>query len=36
LPYAGRLFRRTEQRDNKTELLIFITPRIVQESLTSL
>jgi type IV pilus assembly protein PilQ len=36
LPYAGRLFRRTEQRDNKTELLIFITPRIIQESLTSL
>jgi len=36
LPYAGRLFRRTEQKDNKTELLIFITPRIIQESLTSL
>lgn len=36
LPYAGRLFRRTEERDNKTELLIFITPRIIQESLTSL
>lgn len=36
LPYAGRLFRRTEQKDNKTELLIFITPRIIQESMTSL
>lgn len=36
LPYAGRLFRRTEEKDNKTELLIFITPRIIQESLTSL
>lgn len=36
LPYAGRLFRRTEEKDNKTELLIFITPRIIQESLSSL
>jgi type IV pilus assembly protein PilQ len=36
LPYVGRLFRRTEERDDKTELLIFITPRIIQESLTSL
>jgi len=36
LPYVGRLFRRTEQRDDKNELLIFITPRIIQESLTSL
>jgi type IV pilus assembly protein PilQ len=36
LPYVGRLFRRTEERDNKAELLIFITPRIIQESLTSL
>ncbi len=36
LPYVGRLFRRTEERDNKNELLIFITPRIIQESLTSL
>ena len=36
LPYVGRLFRRTEERDDKTELLIFITPRIIQDSLTSL
>jgi len=36
LPYVGRLFRRTEEKDNKTELLIFITPRIIQESLTAL
>jgi type IV pilus assembly protein PilQ len=36
LPYVGRLFRRTEERDDKSELLIFITPRIIQESLTSL
>lgn len=36
LPYVGRMFKRTEEKDNKTELLIFITPRIIQESLTSL
>ena len=36
LPYIGRLFRRTLERDDKTELLIFITPRIIEENLTSL
>lgn len=36
LPYVGRLFRRTTERDDKTELLIFITPRIIQDSLSSL
>jgi type IV pilus assembly protein PilQ len=36
LPYVGRLFRRTLERDDKAELLIFITPRIIQENLTSL
>ena len=37
LPYVGRLFRQARRRrDDKTELLIFITPRIIQESLTSL
>jgi type IV pilus assembly protein PilQ len=36
LPYVGRLFRRTLERDDKTELLIFITPRIIEENLTSL
>jgi type IV pilus assembly protein PilQ len=36
LPYVGRLFRRTVERDDKTELLIFITPRIIQDSLSSL
>lgn len=30
LPYIGRLFRRTLERDDKQELLIFITPRIIQ------
>jgi len=34
LPYVGFLFRQRERRDNKTELLVFITPRIVSESLT--
>ncbi len=29
MPFVGRLFRRTLTRDDKQELLIFITPRIV-------
>lgn len=29
LPYLGRLFRRDIVRDNKAELLVFITPRIM-------
>lgn len=29
LPYLGRLFRYDHVQDNKTELLIFLTPRIV-------
>jgi type IV pilus assembly protein PilQ len=35
LPYIGRLFRKTFEKDDKAELLIFITPRIVQDSLTA-
>ncbi|HIG39950.1 MAG TPA: type IV pilus secretin PilQ [Gammaproteobacteria bacterium] len=35
LPYVGALFRRRTQSDDKQELLIFITPRLIQESLTS-
>jgi type IV pilus assembly protein PilQ len=35
LPYVGRLFRRTLDKTDKKELLIFITPRIIQESLTT-
>ncbi len=31
LPLLGRLFRNSSQLDNRTELLIFITPRIVTE-----
>src|SRR5205807_108703 len=34
LPYIGFLFRNTTQANSKTELLVFITPRIVNERLT--
>ncbi len=34
LPYIGFLFRNTERKENKNELLIFITPRIVADALT--
>lgn len=33
LPYVGFLFRNSEKIDDKTELLIFITPKIVTEAL---
>lgn len=33
LPGIGGLFRRTEKMDKKSELLIFVTPRIVNDSL---
>jgi len=29
LPYLGRLFRRDSVRDNKSELLVFLTPKIL-------
>ncbi|SNX44525.1 type IV pilus assembly protein PilQ [Acinetobacter puyangensis] len=32
LPYVGRLFRKTEKQDDKNELLIFVTPRIVNDN----
>lgn len=32
VPYLGRLFRRDFVTDNKTELLVFITPRIMNSS----
>ena len=35
LPYVGRLFRRDVERDDKQELLIFITPRIIQDSISN-
>jgi type IV pilus assembly protein PilQ len=34
IPYVGRMFRRTAERDDKQELLIFITPKIVQDTLS--
>ena len=34
LPVLGYLFRNTSTSSNKTELLVFITPRIVNERLT--
>lgn len=32
IPYLGRLFRKDVKTDNKSELLIFVTPRIVNDS----
>ena len=34
LPYVGKLFRRDSKKDKKRELLIFVTPRIVNDTLT--
>lgn len=34
MPYVGFLFRHNEKKDNKTELLVFITPKIISEALT--
>ncbi len=36
IPYFGAFFRNTNKQENKTELLIFITPRVVTDSLTSI
>lgn len=33
LPYVGFLFKNTQKRDNKQELLVFLTPRIMSEGL---
>ncbi|MFC3680540.1 type IV pilus secretin PilQ [Bacterioplanoides pacificum] len=35
LPLIGALFRNTSHSDTKSELLVFITPRLVKDSLTS-
>ena len=35
LPFMGALFRQTRQIDNKVELLIFVTPKILKESLSA-
>ena len=34
VPVVGALFRRTVKQDDKTELLIFVTPKIVKDALT--
>ncbi len=34
LPYIGRLFRKDSKSDKKSELLIFVTPRIVNDSVS--
>jgi type IV pilus assembly protein PilQ len=34
IPFVGNLFKRTQRQDDKTELLIFVTPKIVKDSLT--
>ena len=34
IPYLGKLFRRDSKTENKRELLIFVTPRIVNDTLT--
>jgi type IV pilus assembly protein PilQ len=35
LPVIGGLFRKTAVEDNKVELLIFITPKLIRESLSA-
>ena len=34
IPFVGYLFKRTVKQDDKTELLIFVTPKIVKDALT--
>jgi type IV pilus assembly protein PilQ len=34
LPYVGALFRNTNKTEGKSELLVFITPKIIRESLS--
>lgn len=33
IPYVGHVFRNTAKRDDKRELLVFVTPRILNETL---
>ncbi len=35
LPWIGNLFKKTIKRDSKSELLIFITPRLMRDALAS-
>ena len=34
LPYLGRLFKRTQNNAKKQELLVFVTPKIIKETLS--
>ncbi|MCB1758090.1 MAG: type IV pilus secretin PilQ, partial [Gammaproteobacteria bacterium] len=34
IPYLGTLFRRSEVERNKQELLVFVTPKILKDTLT--
>jgi len=34
IPFIGNLFKKTKKQEDKTELLIFITPRIIKDQLT--
>ncbi len=34
MPYLGNLFKTTNKTDNKTELIIFLTPRIIDDRLS--
>ena len=34
IPFVGNLFKRTLKQQDKTELLIFITPRIIKDALS--
>ncbi|MFB3117013.1 MAG: pilus modification protein PilQ, partial [Gammaproteobacteria bacterium] len=34
LPYLGFLFKRTSLQETKSELLIFVTPKILKDDLT--
>ena len=33
IPVVGSLFRSTSKVDNKSELLVFITPKIIQDAM---
>jgi type IV pilus assembly protein PilQ len=35
LPFVGNLFKRTSRQDDKTELLIFITPKIIKDAISA-
>jgi len=36
LPVLGNLFKSTSKKDEKTEMLIFLTPRVLDEKLGSI